>query len=384
MGEYQKTRYPGIFRYAGEKGEVYGIDFYADGKRHREIVGEKLGDARAKLEEMRQTAKKGRYQTILKRRKVTFDELLAAYVEKIKGQRFYQTGIRTYIPLFKNHFGGRLLSQIDYKALEDYRDLRKNTPVKFKHGKERPRSQRTVDIEMLILKRMFKKAYLWEWIESNPFDRGEGLFYKKCGKRERALTPDEVRKIVDAACHKLKPILLTGILTGLRRSDILNLKWEDIDLDRARISLVEEKTKKVRVIPLGQDMLTLLHSLPVEGRYVFPGKKGEPWKYIQKAFDKAVKASGIDPGEGMKKVVFHTLRHSCVSQLVERGADSFMVRNYVNHASPQMTEHYTHISEEFQRKTGELLDGIYNVQEIYGQKMVRNEGLTKNHNNVSA
>jgi len=381
---YEKTRYPGIFRYTGKKGQVYGIDFYADGKRRREFVGPLLGDAREKLEEMRQTAKKGRYQAVLMRRKVTFDELLDAYVEKIKGQRFYKTNIKSFIPILKAHFGGMLLSQIDYKALEDFRDLRKSTPVKFKYKEGRPRSERKVDMEMAVLRRMFKRAFLWEWIETNPFDRGEGLFSRKCGKRERALTPAEIKKLIDAASPKFKPILITAVLTGLRKSDILNLKWEDIDLERGRISLVEGKTERTRTIPLGQDMISLIHALPVNGRYLFPGKKGGPVKEIKRAFDNAVRKSGIDRGEGMKKVVFHSLRHTCVSLLTERGADSFMVRNYVNHASPQMTEHYTHISEEFQRKTGQLLDGIYNVQEIYGQKTVRNQAQKEKQSNVSA
>ena len=370
---YEKTRYPGIFRYMGKKGQVYGIDYYADGRRHRELVGPTLDETRKKLEEMRQTAKKGRYQAELKRRKVTFDELLEAYIEKIKDQRSYKTIFKSFMPTLKAHFGGKLLSQIDYKALEDFRDLRKNTPVKFKYKEGRPRSQRTVDIEMSIIRRMFKKAHRWDWIEQNPFDRGEDLFFKTCGKRERALTAQEMRKILDAAVQYLKPILMAAILTGLRRSDILNLKWEDIDLEKCRISLVEEKTKKTRIIPLGRDMMTLLQGLPVKGRYVFTGAKGEPVKYIQKAFEEAVKNSGVDPGEGYKKIVFHTLRHSCISQLVEMGADTPMVRNYVNHASTQMTEHYTHISEEFQRKTGELLDGLYDVSKILGQKTVRNE-----------
>ena len=120
-------------------------------------------------------------------------------------------------------------------------------------------------------------------------------------------------------------------------------------------------------------MINLLLKLSVNGRYVFPGKNGGPLTDIKHPFETALKKSGIDPGEGYKKVVFHTLRHSCVSQLVERGADSFMVRNYVNHASPQMTEHYTHLSEEFQRRTGQLLDGLYDVEKVYGQKTVRNE-----------
>jgi hypothetical protein len=61
-----------------------------------------------------------------------------------------------------------------------------------------------------------------------------------------------------------------------------------------------------------------------------------------------------------------------------------MVRNYINHASTQMTEQYTHISEEFQRKTGQLLDGLYDVQKIYGQKTVRNEDYDEERFNVSA
>lgn len=384
MGEYQKTKYPGIFKYVGKKGQAYGIDYYGDGKRHRELVGPKLDDARAKLEEMRQKVKSGEYQAMIQRKKITFDKLLEEWIKKIEGQKFYQSNTRYFIPILKKHFAGKLLSEIDYKALEDFRDLRKNTPVKFKYKEGRPRSERMVDMEMSVLRRMFKKAYLWEWIEKNPFDRGEGLFYKKCGKRDRALIPDEVKKLIEAASSNLKPILLTAILTGLRKSDIFNLKWEDIDLDKGRISLVEQKTGKTRIIPLGHDMINLLLKLPVNGKYVFPGKNGGPLTDIKHPFETALKKSGIDPGEGYKKVVFHTLRHSCVSQLVERGADSFIVRNYVNHASPQMTEHYTHLSEEFQRRTGQLLDGLYDVEKVYGQKTVRNEAHRESKALVSA
>jgi len=381
---YLKTRYPGIFKYEGKKGTVYGIDYYAGEKRKREIVGPLLGEAREKFEEIRKIIKQGKYQSMIKRRKIIFDELLDAYIEKIKEQRFYKTNIKCFIPILRQHFGGKLLSEIDYKILEDFRDLRKNTPVKFKYKEGRPRSGRTVDIGMSVLRRMFKKAYLWEWIERNPFDRGEGLFYKKTGKRERALTPEEMAKLIDGASPEFKPILLTAILTGLRKSDILGLRWEDIDLEKGQISLIEQKTGKTRIIHLGQDMTTLFHKLPVRGRYVFPGRKEGPLKNIEHPFETALKKSGIDPGEGYKKVVFHTLRHSCVSQLVEMGADSFMVRNYVNHASSQMTEHYTHLSEEFQRRTGQLLDGLYDVQKVYSQKTVRNEAHQENQVLVNA
>jgi integrase len=381
---YLRTRYPGIFKYVGKKGTVYGIDYYGDGKRHRELIGSKLDDARAKLEEMRQTVKKGKYRGMMMRKKITFDDLLDEYIKKIQDQRFFKNSLSYFIPILKKHFGGKLLSEIDYKTLEDFRDLRKNTPVKFKYKEGRPRSERTVDIEMSVLRKMFKRAFIWEWIERNPFDRGEGLFYKKTGKRERALTPEEMAKLIDGASPEFKPILLTAILTGLRKSDILGLRWEDIDLEKGQISLIEQKTGKTRIIHLGQDMTTLFHKLPVRGRYVFPGRKEGPLKNIEHPFETALKKSGIDPGEGYKKVVFHTLRHSCISQLVEMGADSFMVRNYVNHASSQMTEHYTHLSEEFQRRTGQLLDGLYDVQKVYSQKTVRNEAHQENQVLVNA
>lgn len=58
MGQYLKTRYPGIFQYVGKNGTVYGIDYYAGGKKHREIIGPRLGDTQEKLSEKKALAKK--------------------------------------------------------------------------------------------------------------------------------------------------------------------------------------------------------------------------------------------------------------------------------------------------------------------------------------
>jgi len=58
LGQYLKTIYPGSFKYVGTNGTVYGIDYYAGGKKHREISGALLGDAKKKLEERRAQAKR--------------------------------------------------------------------------------------------------------------------------------------------------------------------------------------------------------------------------------------------------------------------------------------------------------------------------------------
>lgn len=192
MGVYTRTRQPGIFKYEGKNGPIYGVDYYADGKRHRELVGAVFDDAREALQKMRETIKRGKYSRIINQRTKTFDDLLKEYSKQMEGTSFYQRMIRYFNPVLLNQFGGKLLSEIDYKALEDFRESRKNFPIKTKH-QTRPRSKRTVDIEMAILRRMFKKAMKWGWVMDNPFQNAEDLFYGKTGKRERALTPDEVR-----------------------------------------------------------------------------------------------------------------------------------------------------------------------------------------------
>ncbi len=168
----------------------------------------------------------------------------------------------------------------------------------------------------------------------------------------------------------LKPIVITGVYTGLRKRDLLSLRWKGIDLERGLIRLTEAKTGRTRNIVLNKDMLTLLNSLPVKGEYVFPGKNGKPFVDIKRSFQTALNDAGIEQSNDAKqKIVFHTLRHTCVSLLTERRADTTMVQNYVAHASEEMTKHYTHLTEEYSRKTGSVLNGLFEVSQLYRNKM---------------
>ena len=205
---------------------------------------------------------------------------------------------------------------------------------------------------------------MWEMLERSPFDKGEGLFYKNTLKRERALTEDEVKRLIDACSPHLKPIVIMAIYTGLRKGDILSLKWKDVDLERGVIQVTEKKTGKTRNIVLNNDMKTLFKSLRVRGEYVFPGRNGKPFKDVKKSFQTALEDAGIEQSKDRrKKIVFHTLRHTCISLLTERGADTTMVKNYVAHASEEMTQQYTHLSQEYARRTAEILNGLCGLRE---------------------
>jgi integrase len=370
----------------GEEGDTWYVDYYdPSGKRIIKAVGPKKKEAEDFLGKVKASIRENRFFDIKKESKITFNELLDAYIEKIKDQKFYQNSLCYLVeegrkpndqeegkakpkqkPPLREYFGKMLLSEINYKILESFRDERKKTPTQ--HGTER--SNRTVNIEMEFLGRIFNKAVKWDMMERSPFDRGEGLFYRDTLKRERALTGDEVKRLIDACPPYLKPIVATAVYTGLRKSDVLCLRWKDIDLERGIIQVVETKTEKTRNIVLNSDMITLLKNLPVRGEYVFPGKNGKPFMDVKRSFQTALKDAGIEQSEDRRqKIVFHTLRHTCISLLTERGADTTMVKNYVAHASEEMTKRYTHLSEEYARRTADILNGLFEVSQIHGNKM---------------
>jgi len=378
MGVFKRKNKDGI------EGEKWYVDYRdPNGKRIIKAVGPKK-DAEAYLGKVLAAIREGRFFDVKVENKTTFKELLDAYVEKVKDQRFYQTSVSYFIPVLKKHFEGKLLSEITYKTLEDFRDERKKTPTQ--HGTER--SGRTVNIEMSVLRRMFRKGVKWGMVEKNPFENADDLFFKENNHRERALTEDEVKHLIDACPKYLKPIVITAIYTGLRKSDIFNLKWRDIDLKKGLIRLDEAKTGKTRNIVLNSDMITLLQNLPEKCQYVFPNKHGKPFKDIKRSFETALKEAKVEQSDDRRyKIVFHTLRHTCISLLTERGADTTAVKNYVAHASEEMTKQYTHLSKEYARRTAEILNGLCGVIPVYGnnlETMAKNEKMSKSPSLASA
>jgi hypothetical protein len=85
MSQYLTTRYPGIFQYVGKKGTAYGMDYYAGGKKHREIIGPRLGEAQKKLAEKKDLAKKGVVLSAAAMRKITFKDLEKKYTKLQEG-----------------------------------------------------------------------------------------------------------------------------------------------------------------------------------------------------------------------------------------------------------------------------------------------------------
>lgn len=156
------------------------------------------------------------------------------------------------------------------------------------------------------------------------------------------LLPD-LRKL--AFADYLKPLIILDLNTGLRRGELFNLKWADVDLDRAILTVKGEgaKTGQTRHVPLNQEAYSVLYRWKTQSKetgLIFPGKKGERLTNVNNSWRKLLKDADITDFR------FHDLRHTFASRLVMAGVDLNTVRELLGHADIKMTLRYSHLSPE--------------------------------------
>jgi len=168
-------------------------------------------------------------------------------------------------------------------------------------------------------------------------------------KRERnlptVLSKEEVKKIIDSANsvkHKLVLKCLYGL--GLRVSEVVNLRANDLDFDRNVVKISIAKGNKQRYVMLPKKLKSDLESyieLEKPETYLFSGRKGRyAIKSVQKIFESAAKKANIK-----KKASCHTLRHSFATHLLEKGVDIRYIQNLLGHSRLQTTQIYTHVAD---------------------------------------
>ena len=142
--------------------------------------------------------------------------------------------------------------------------------------------------------------------------------------------------------HKL--IIQIGYSAGLRVSEIINLKWQDIDFDRNLIHLKRAKGKKDRVVMLSQKVKEgLLNLTQIKQGYVFVTNRNGKYtdRTIQKIMENAAMKAGI-----RKSITPHTLRHSFATHLLENGTDIRYIRDLLGHSDISTTLIYTKVSNK--------------------------------------
>lgn len=135
------------------------------------------------------------------------------------------------------------------------------------------------------------------------------------------------------------------ILTGMRRNEVLGLRWSEVDLERGALVLEDSKTgKSARV--LGADALALLSSRSRTGAYVFPGLPGRPLASVRRLWDAVRHEAGVD-------VRLHDLRHTHAAVSATRGESLYIVGKMLGHRRADTTAKYAHLADAAQRRAAD-------------------------------
>ena len=172
-------------------------------------------------------------------------------------------------------------------------------------------------------------------ITQNPVSKVKKL--QEDNHKIRFLTIEEENRLYKALPDFLKPIVTVALQTGMRKGEILNLQWNNIDFEYGFIELLKTKSGKARKIPISDKLWQVLNNQNKNNKYVFINPEtGLPYVDIKKSFNKAKEEAGI------KDFRFHDLRHTVATRLVEKGIDLLVVMDILGHTNIETTMRYAH------------------------------------------
>ncbi|WP_417442167.1 tyrosine-type recombinase/integrase [Idiomarina sp.] len=267
------------------------------------------------------------------------------------------------------------LSEITARKVEQWR----NQKVKAQMGKA------TVNHYVNSLKGAMSRAVEWDLLPNHDLKKVKTL--KVESTRLRYLSPDEEESLLSTLRERderlktardqanefrrvrnyptqpdlreqeysdhLEPIVLLAMNTGMRRGEIFQLKWSNIDFYSKTLTVEagNAKSGKSRIIPLNDTAFHVLENWkPIsQSQYVFHGKDKEPLTDIKKGFLKVLEEAEIE------EFRFHDLRHHFASKLVMRGVDLNTLRELLGHADIKMTLRYAHLAPEHKARAVNLI-----------------------------
>jgi integrase len=217
----------------------------------------------------------------------------------------------------------------------------------------RLRSPATVNRELSVLSKIFSLAFEAELVDENPCRRVRKLRVSNlCG---HCLTAEEEEALFNelAGVEWVANIVLFALHTGMRRSEIFNLRWFDIDTTRETVHVRQSKNGRARAVPMNETVKVLLQNLPKASAHVFPSPKtGGRVADVGRQFERAAKAAGLG---GFR---FHDLRHTAATRMAAAGVDPFTLAYIFGWSDIRMSMRYTHATNPNMRQAVRSLDTL--------------------------
>lgn len=372
-----KTGYKGV-RFREHKARKHGVRrdryfsiyYQLNGKQKEEGIGWSGDEWTAKkaaivLNELKKNHLTGEGpQTLKEKRELEKVKRDAAEAEKIRKERenitFAQFFTNSYFPIAKTN-----------KKPESYRKenehfknwlepvlgnlpLKKIFPLNLEKIKKKMldagRSPRTIQYVFATFRQIWNMAKRDGLVHAESPTKQVKL-PKIDNKRIRFLTHNEAEQLLDnlsVRSMQLYNIALVSLHCGLRADEIFSLKWGSVDIEKGLIFVKDSKSGSRTAFMTNKvvEMFSRLrHGAP--NYYMFIDRKGNKIKSVSNAFDRAVRDLKLNEGidDNRQKVVFHTLRHTYASWLVEDGTDLYVVKELMGHSTLAITERYAHLGK---------------------------------------
>ena len=252
---------------------------------------------------------------------------------------FHEKTVEMYAQGFKNFLricGNKPIGKIAPLDVETFKQKRaqKISPV-------------SVNIELRSLKAAFHEAKRLRLIEESPF---EGVKQVRVPYKEASYLSEAefliLLTVIDDA--DFKALVKFAVLTMMRRGEIANLRWADVDLTRKEIRVRSNgefrvKSGKPRTIPMNNWVSDFLAARVRRGEYVFSNSSGHAidGSAVSRKFKRYVRKAGLNEG-----IHFHSLRHTGISWLINRGVPPSFVQRIAGHSSLSVTQVYTHLEDK--------------------------------------
>lgn len=366
-----------IFR----RGSVWYADFTApDGKRIKQSLGTEDKRQAQELHD-RLKAEQWRIERLGDFPDVTFDDACLRWLEE-KAHKKSLDADKGRIGFWLIHFQGVLLKSISeakiYAAVSKMTNRKHRDNWESKTSSLRRRGEvvepfvevlvsiSTKAKHLALMKAIMRAAERdWKWIERGPVIKVP----QERGKRVRWLEPHEAVRLIHECSEPLKSIVVFALATGLRRSNIVNLQWQDVDLQRkvAWIHPEESKSGQAIGVALNDTACRLLRDqIGNHKKWVFVHQKestlpnGKKSAAVRKmrvdgntAWRLALKRAGID------NFRFHDLRHTWASWLVQAGVPLTVLQEMGGWESIEMVQRYAHLAPRHLSAHAKQIDSIF-------------------------
>jgi integrase len=261
----------------------------------------------------------------------------------------------------------KFLDALGVKSDRDLNEITRADVIGFRDGLHKRLTASSANQAVKILRMALKDALVAELVDRNVAVGVKRVKHRGEANARRPFTLPELKTVLKVADDEWQGMILFGLYSGQRLSDIARLTWANLDLDSGELAFVSRKTARRMRVPLAAPLLRFIAKLPAlddPTAPLFPrafntkrtGTLSNQFYDIMvdaglvECRDHRSNGIGRDSGRAFNPIGFHSLRHMATSLMKNAGISPAIVQDIIGHDSPAVSASYTHISATAKRE----------------------------------